>query len=184
MQRRRLLQGLTALPLLAIPASLLSAASRFTRATLRRLRPTDPAWPTAAQWQTLNDAVGGNLIKVQALFSTCESEPGDAACKDVIANIRNPFYIGDQPAGTEVSGWLDAWTPAPSAYAVKVRNTAEVVASVNFARDHKLRLVVKGTGHSYQGTSNAADSLLIWTRAMNDVASRAAARARCNRCRP
>jgi FAD/FMN-containing dehydrogenase len=170
MQRRRLLQGLTALPLLAIPASLLSAASRFTRATLRRLRPTDPAWPTAAQWQTLNDAVGGNLIKVQALFSTCESEPGDAACKDVIANIRNPFYIGDQPAGTEVSGWLDAWTPAPSAYAVKVRNTAEVVASVNFARDHKLRLVVKGTGHSYQGTSNAADSLLIWTRAMNDVA--------------
>jgi FAD/FMN-containing dehydrogenase len=170
MYRRSLLKGLTALPLLAIPASLLSAASRFTRSTLRRLRPTDPAWPTAAQWQKLNDAVGGNLIKVQALFSTCESEPGGAACKDVIANIRNPFYIGDQPAGTEVSGWLDAWTPAPSAYAVKARNTAEVVASVNFARDHNLRLVVKGTGHSYQGTSNAADSLLIWTRAMNDVA--------------
>jgi FAD/FMN-containing dehydrogenase len=29
--------------------------------------------------------------------------------------------------------------------------------------------VVKGGGHSYQGTSNAADSLLIWTRAMNSI---------------
>ena len=33
----------------------------------------------------------------------------------------------------------------------------------------RLRLVVKGGGHSYQGTSNAADSLLVWTRAMSTV---------------
>src|SRR5690606_24023690 len=31
------------------------------------------------------------------------------------------------------------------------------------------RLVVKGGGHSYQGTSCAPDSLLIWTRAMNAI---------------
>jgi FAD/FMN-containing dehydrogenase len=29
--------------------------------------------------------------------------------------------------------------------------------------------VVKGAGHSYLGTSNAPDSLLVWTRAMNKV---------------
>jgi FAD/FMN-containing dehydrogenase len=40
---------------------------------------------------------------------------------------------------------------------------------VNFARENHLRLVVKGGGHSYQGTSNSADSLLIWTRAMNGI---------------
>src|SRR6185437_13105616 len=34
---------------------------------------------------------------------------------------------------------------------------------------HNLRLVVKGGGHSYQGTSNSADSLLIWTREMNNI---------------
>ena len=28
---------------------------------------------------------------------------------------------------------------------------------------------MKGTGHSYQGTSNAPDSLLVWTRRLNDV---------------
>ena len=88
---------------------------------------------------------------------------------DALANIRNPFFLGDQPGGTQVSGWLDAWTPAPSAYAINARSTGDVVAGVNFARDNRLRLVVKGTGHSYQGTSNAPDSLLIWTRAMNQV---------------
>lgn len=40
---------------------------------------------------------------------------------------------------------------------------------MNFAREHRLRLVVKGGGHSYQGTSDAPDSLLIWTRRMNKV---------------
>ena len=86
-----------------------------------------------------------------------------------LENIRNPYWIGDQPAGTQVSGWLDAWTPAPSAYVVKARNAADVAATVTFARQNNLRLVVKGGGHSYLGTSNAADSLLIWTRAMSRV---------------
>ena len=44
--------------------------------------------------------------------------------------------------------------------------------AVNFARENNLRLVVKGGGHSYQGTSNAPDSLLIWTRHMNDINAR------------
>ena len=49
------------------------------------------------------------------------------------------------------------------------RHANDVVAAVNFAREHNLRLVVKGGGHSYQGTSNAPDSLLVWTRRMNDI---------------
>ena len=57
----------------------------------------------------------------------------------------------------------------PSVYAIAAKPTDDVVAGVNFARTHNLRLVVKGGGHSYHGTSNAADSLLIWTRAMNKI---------------
>ena len=65
--------------------------------------------------------------------------------------MRNPFFIGDNPALTETSGWVDAWPSRPSAYAVAAQTTADVVAAVNFAREHDLRLVVKGGGHSYQG---------------------------------
>jgi FAD/FMN-containing dehydrogenase len=52
---------------------------------------------------------------------------------------------------------------------VIAKSTDDVVAAINFARRNNLRLVVKGGGHSYQGTSDAADSLLIWTRRMNAV---------------
>jgi FAD/FMN-containing dehydrogenase len=52
---------------------------------------------------------------------------------------------------------------------VAARSTADVVAGVNFVRQHNVRLVVKGGGHSYLGGSNAPDSLLIWTRAMNRI---------------
>jgi FAD/FMN-containing dehydrogenase len=54
-------------------------------------------------------------------------------------------------------------------YTVAAEETADVVSAVNFAREHGVRLVVKGGGHSYQGTSNAPDSLLVWTRRMNAI---------------
>jgi FAD/FMN-containing dehydrogenase len=168
MHRRDLLRTVTALPLLALPARL-PAALHGARAPWRRVRPGDPGWPSAAEWQKLNDAVGGNLLSVQPLFAACQGQPGGAACREVLAHIHNPFYIGDQAGGTQVSGWLDAWTPAPSVYAVRARRGADVAAAVNFAREHRLRLVVKGGAHSYLGTSNAADSLLVWTRAMDEV---------------
>jgi FAD/FMN-containing dehydrogenase len=126
-------------------------------------------WPSTASWEKLKASVGGNLLQPQALFAPCQTDANASACTEVLKNIRNPIYIGDQPAGTEVSGWLDAWTPAPSAYAVAARNATDVAAAVDFARENNLRLVVKGAGHSYLGTSNAPDSLLVWTRAMNRV---------------
>jgi FAD/FMN-containing dehydrogenase len=166
MQRRKLLKIAAALPLAALaPWKVRGAPAR----TVRRVRPADADWPTPAQWQQLNDASGGNLLALQPLFATCAAGERSAACQEVLAGIRNPFYIGDQPGGTQVSGWLGAWTPAPSAYALHARDSAAVAAAVNFARTQRLRLVVKGGGHSYQGTSNAADSLLVWTRAMNQV---------------
>ncbi len=95
--------------------------------------------------------------------------PDSAACRDIFGQLKNPYYIRDQAGLTQTSGWADAWTSTPSAYAVVVRQTADVVAAVNFARDNNVRLVVKGGGHSYQGTSAAPDSLLIWTREMDAI---------------
>jgi len=166
MLRRDLLKGIAAATALQgfSLTSLRAFASGF-----RRTRPGDAAWPSAASWQKLNEAVGGNLIKVPPLFAPCEADAKGAACRDVVANLRNPFYLGDQPGGTQVCGWWNAWRPAPSAYAVHARNASDVAAAVSFARENNLRLVVKGTGHSYLGTSNAPDSLLVWTRGMNKI---------------
>ena len=169
MKRRQLLRSAAALPLLSGGLAALLGAAAGPEPARRRLRPSDSAWPSAASWAKLKQDVGGNLIEVHELFGSCRAQPNGAACLDALKNMRNPYWIGDQPAGTEVSGWLDAWTPAPSVYAIKARNARDVAASINFARDNNLRLVVKGGGHSYLGTSNAKDSLLIWTRGMHSV---------------
>ncbi len=165
MKRRDLVQTLAALPLLGATSAAIAAKT----GPKRRLRPSDPEWPDATQWAKLRSEVGGNLIEVHSLFNSCVGEPNGAACLDARKNIGNPYWVGDQPGGTQNSGWLDAWRPVPSVYAVKARSAADVAAGINFARANHLRLVVKGGGHSYLGTSTAPDSLLIWTRLMTDV---------------
>ncbi|MEP6633938.1 MAG: FAD-binding oxidoreductase [Luteimonas sp.] len=135
-----------------------------------RVRPGDPGWPSQTEWSALNQRVEGRLLKLESPFADCSATTPGATC-EALKHVGNPYYLGDQPALTQTSGWLDAWKSQPSAYAVAARNTADVVAAVNFAREHHLRLVVKGGGHSYQGTSDAPDSLLVWTRHMNRITS-------------
>jgi hypothetical protein len=138
-------------------------------ANFQRRRPSDAAWPSQAAWKRLNEAVGGNLIPVDFPLSVLKKDPDCDAAKVLLKNIRNPYFIGDQAGLTESLGWVDAWATKPSVYAVAARNAQDIAAAVNFARENNLRLVVKGGGHSYQGTSNAPDSLLIWTRHMHDI---------------
>jgi len=136
MKRRNLLRTVAVLPLL--PFSLKTAKAGAS-APIRRLRPSDPSWPSAASWTKLKENVGGNLIEVRAMFGSCLTEPDGAPCREATQYVKNPYWLGDQAAGTQVSGLLDGWTPTPSAYAIKARNTADVVAGVNFARENNLR---------------------------------------------
>ena len=129
-------------------------------AAVSRVRPGAPGWPADTDWAGLKEAVGGRLAPV--------SLP-NLADPDVRKLLANPFYVADQVGLTQSSGWLDAWRSAPSAYAVAAESAADIAAAVRFARAHNLRLAIKGRGHSYLGASNAPDSLLIWTRAMDGV---------------
>jgi hypothetical protein len=46
-------------------------------------------------------------------------------------------------------------------YAVNVSNVAHIQLAVNFARNANLRLVVKNTGHDFNGKSSGAGALSI-----------------------
>jgi len=172
LHRRKFLKGAILLPaiasgsssIFASPENIFENPNKFSR-----VRPGDPLWPSPEKWEQLNKAVNGNLVKIESPLAACKISQSTASCNEVFKNLKNPYYIGDNPALTQTSGWLDAWQSQPSEYAVTAKTTNDVIAAVNFARNHNLRLVVKGGGHSYQGTSNSADSLLIWTRAMNKI---------------
>lgn len=166
MHRRQLINTALLLGLLsALPERTLLATTQ----TRHRVRPGESGWPTDHQWDALRGQLIGELIQPQPILAACVSDRGSAACADVLKHLNNPYYIGDQAAGTEVSGWYKAWSPQASAYAVVAKSESDVVTAVDFAREHSLRVVVKGGGHSYQGTSNAPDSLLIWTRQLRGI---------------
>ena len=170
MDRRRLMT--TGASLLAggvlAPARSLAAATRIAPSAAR-VRPDDAGWPSDAQWDGLSRATSGRLIKVQFPLADAIANPDSPATARLFRDLKNPFFIGDTVGLTQTLGWTDAWTTSPSAYAVAAETSADVAAAVNFARAHRLRLVVKGGGHSYLGGSNAPDSLMVWTRRMNAV---------------
>ena len=165
MNRRRFVLGAAAAPLAAGLPGLARAAER----PMSRVRPGQPGWPSPGRWDALRQAVGGRLIEINSPLRACDGATESAACAEVFRELKNPYYIGDDPGLTQTTGWIDGWTFRPSIYAVAAESPADVVAAVNFARENNLRLVVKGGGHSYLGRSNAPDSLLVWTRRMNAV---------------
>jgi FAD/FMN-containing dehydrogenase len=153
-RRRRVLgAGLALAATSALPAAQVTPTARW-------VKPGSADWPVEREWAALKQAVGGRLSPV--------SVP-DLSDPSIRKLLTNPFYVGDQAGLTQNSGWLDAWRSSPSAYVVAAESAADVAAVVRFARSHNVRLVVKGGGHSYVGASNAADSLLIWTRPMNTI---------------
>lgn len=168
MDRRGLLKGMVSAALVGstgATASLLPAAA----APVRRVRPGDPEWPNAHDWDELRTALGGHLEPVASPFANCARDPRGQLCDAALKDLSNPFFIQAQAGATQSSGWIDGWASAPSVYAAIPGTAAEVAAVVNFVRDKNLRLVVKGGAHSYLGQSNAADSMLLWTRRLDAI---------------
>lgn len=178
MKRRRFLRGaaaglaaragLDALPL-AGAAARVDAAIDAPHPGRSRVRPGDADWPSPDDWSALGSRVGGRLVEVASPWTACREAPEGSDCRDLLRLLKNPYATRDAVALTQSLGWVDAWTSSPSVWAVLAETTADVVAAVDLARRKRLRLVVKGGGHSYQGTSNSADSLLVWTRRMNAI---------------
>jgi FAD/FMN-containing dehydrogenase len=122
----------------------------------------------ASAWDELRRRLGPRLIPVKSPLVAARRS-GRAAADALFKALKNPYYLGDDPSLTQTLGWTGAWTSQPSLMAVAAESASDIAAAVEVARRHKLRLVVKGGGHSYFGNSNAANSLLVWTRRMDSV---------------
>lgn len=53
-------------------------------------------------------------------------------------------------------------------YVVNVSTVAQIQLSVNFARNQNLRLIVKNTGHDFNGKPSGKGGLSIWTHRLKD----------------
>jgi len=131
-------------------------------------RPLLGAVSSSGALAELRRRVGARLIPVNSPL-VAAARSGGVGADALFKALKNPYYLGDEPSLTQTLGWMDAWTSQPSQMVVAAESASDVAAAIDVARKHKLRLVVKGGGHSYFGNSNAADSLLVWTRRMDSV---------------
>jgi FAD/FMN-containing dehydrogenase len=154
MRRRALFRALMAL---------LSTARAATAQTAM-----NASWTDSPAFRALQQRLGSRLLPIDSPIDAA-ARGGGVGTPTLFSRLKNPYYIGDEPGLTQTLGWVGAWVSRASRYAVRAESADDVAAAVVFARRHGVRLVVKGGGHSYFGNSNAADSLLVWTRALDRV---------------
>lgn len=81
-----------------------------------------------------------------------------------------PLYEGKTClAGTDSTSLGNCTQGGYSLYSVNVSNVAQIQLAVNFARSLNLRLVVKNTGHDYNGRSTGYGALSLWTHNLKDI---------------
>ena len=148
----------------AMGGAIAAGAALTTRQTFAQT----PRLSADAALDGLGRAVKGRLIPVRSPLAACARADG-AGATALFETLKNPYLLGDEPGLTQTLGWVDAWTSQPSDFAIAAESAADIAAALRFARAHDLRLVVKGGGHSYFGNSNAAGSLLLWTRRLAGI---------------
>lgn len=166
MLRRTVLQLLASTGLASLWSGSPSVAALRSAA---RVRPSDVTWPTSKEWEALAGRLEGGLEESRSALDVLREQSGDAITEDGLKKLVNPFYLQDFSGSTQSQGWLDGWKSAQSAQVGIPRSAKDVAELVSFAREHNLRLVIKGGGHSYYGQSNAPDSLLVWTRDLTGI---------------
>ena len=151
-----------------------------------------PCWPDANEFATLASQISQPLLHPLPPASACyppsPSAPS-ANCSVVIANYTNSDWRSDQPGAMQNTNfetfifhndtisacYLNTTLGAPCEQGsvppvgVDARSESDIQAAVNFAKQHNLKLVVKGTGHDFLGRSTARGSFLIWTHHMKQT---------------
>lgn len=172
------------------PNSTVNARTRRVRKSLRcKTMPGDTLYPSKVVWGLFDLLLGGALEKIVPIGSPCYKNSqynnyNAERCAQLVKNfdaeeiyyedngaLMNPLYYGmtcpipasgDFATGTCTQGGY-------SEYAVKVSNVAQIQLAINLARSLNLRLVVRNTGHDYNGRSVGKGALSIWTHGLKEI---------------
>ncbi|KAE8308541.1 hypothetical protein BDV41DRAFT_568109 [Aspergillus transmontanensis] len=151
-----------------------------------KVMPGDVSWPRDLLWNTLDTLLGKRLIKTVPLAAYCYPEWPEYDA-DICANITSQWAVSnlhmDDPASIMLPLYEGRTCMAPGysytntcelggypTYVVNASTVAQIQLAVNFARNLNLRLVVKNTGHDFNGKSSGKGALSIWTHWFKDKA--------------
>ncbi|KAF2632970.1 FAD-binding domain-containing protein [Macroventuria anomochaeta] len=151
--------------------------------------PGQPCWPSEGQWTAFNQSIDGNLRLTVPWASTCYSDPSSKQCQQVRKGYMDGISRTAQYGSMEFLDWetcgqshcyLDSMHPSSptygtcglgrlSTYHVEAHTANDISKTLDFVRQHGIRVSIKNTGHDYFGRSSSANSLGIWTHHMKDA---------------
>ncbi|KAF1350566.1 hypothetical protein EJ07DRAFT_169102 [Lizonia empirigonia] len=150
-------------------------AGRARRALHCKTMPSDALYPSQLVWAVTDLLLGGALKPIVPIGSPCypksEYNNYDAESYEDNGALMNPLYYGmtcQIPAfGNAANGTCTQG--GYSVYSVEIKNVAQIQLAVNFARSLNLRLVVRNTGHDYNGRSVGKGALSIRTHGLKQI---------------
>nr|L7WR40.1 RecName: Full=FAD-linked oxidoreductase notD'; AltName: Full=Notoamide biosynthesis cluster protein D'; Flags: Precursor [Aspergillus versicolor]AGC83575.1 oxidoreductase [Aspergillus versicolor] len=165
-----------------------SVPSSFDGDRYCRCQPGEACWPSLADWQALNMSIQGTLVEVRPIGHVChEPTYNKADCERVSKLSSNGTWRASQPGAQQEHAWEVSLSrnescyvgPANPAepcgqgriprYSAMVETTEQAQKAIRFARERRLRLVIKNTGHDSGGRSSAVDSFQILTQRLKDI---------------
>jgi hypothetical protein len=139
-------------------------------------------WPSVEAWARLNDTLSGVLLKPPPPAAAChpyQTSYDSANCAIIQADWTTWDFHVENPVSSTMNNWNnDTCLPIPEApcsgegypvYVVNATTVEHVATAINFARENKVRLNVKGSSHDFLGRSVAPNSLSIWTHHMKGI---------------
>ncbi|KAI1809726.1 FAD-binding domain-containing protein [Poronia punctata] len=141
--------------------------------------PGTDSWPSRETWSRLNQTLGGKLLAPTPPAAACHKEQATFdlnLCASIGKEWTDDAFHTENPISSMWQQYNnDTCLPSQDtpcsptgypAYVVDARSASDVKKGIDFAREHNIRVVVKSTGHDYQGRSQAPGSLSIWVHNM------------------
>lgn len=150
-------------------------------------------WPTAEEWETLNQQVNGNLVTVVPPGSSCYSgktydkNTCKAYQKGYKLDLHRESHIGTmqninwETCGDEGGCLLNSIFPslpqvfgkcsqgALPRYALNSTSPEEIATVMKFAQDRRIAFNIKNSGHDYLGRSTSPDSITVWIHPLQKI---------------
>ena len=144
-----------------------------------RCFPGDTCWPSAEVWDKFNATIGGRLISTIPIAAVCHTTEFAVYNPTACDTLQSEWYLPEThiqssssvmaPLFTNNScnPFLPSNTPCSrgnyARYAVNATGAEDYRKTLQFVREHNIRLVIRNTGHDYNGKSTGAGSLSLWT---------------------
>ena len=100
-------------------------------------------------------------LRVRITTANADTTVPRAALEALAARLRGPMLRPDDPGYDEARTVWNAMIDRRPALVVRATGAADVVDTVNFARDHGLLLSVRGGGHNIAGTAVCDGGLML-----------------------